>query len=64
MMAMLDQVKNPEKQIKIGLHNVRLPDLNGASVTAIYDELLHIIRKENPQIVEQMLKDYAIIHDQ
>lgn len=57
---MLEQVKSPEKPIKIGNHVVRITDLNRASVTQIYDELLYIMRRENPTLVEDMIAEYNL----
>ncbi len=53
MMQFLDQIKNPELElVKV---RSRITNIGDATVTEIFDELMNIMRKENPHIVKQML---------
>lgn len=57
-MQVLQQIKTPERQY----HGVklRIKDLYNASVQSIYNELLYILKKENPQIVQDMIFEGAM----
>jgi hypothetical protein len=42
---------------------LRIKDITDLSVTQIFDELLRILKKENPDIVDQMLTEGLSKHD-
>lgn len=55
IMQMLDQIQNPEHK-HLGVR-MKIKDVTDVTVTQVFNELLWVIKKENPAIVEQMLAE-------
>lgn len=56
IMQMLQQIKNPNKVHK-GPRQIFKRDYTKATVTQMFTDMLDIIRKENPAVAEQIMKE-------
>ena len=53
-MQMLNQITDPSKRVTRSA--VKVIDYTKATVTKLYEEMLRIIKEENPEIVQLMLE--------